>query len=254
MDIHYYMLCYRAEALVASHLPPEAFGRYMAVGTEKLSRGNVLFFEVKPDFDDGYFRLADVAARCQPHPDGSPKRSKYISIYRVLEHLDVSALGTLYLTTADGRVMEIQPEPYDGNAEESRLNLYQELCPVTPLVVSALSPKAFCRFMTNPDNPVSVPKLFFADLLIERDDTGSLAGHLPYEEPMHILQCMKEVENRQGKPSKTVSRTPSFNSFFRTIRRGFFVGDQKKIQAYRFPELRELEIQHSRWWRSASLH
>ena len=47
MKIHLYMLCYRFEALVASHLDPEAFGRYMSVGTQKNTKGNVLFLEVK---------------------------------------------------------------------------------------------------------------------------------------------------------------------------------------------------------------
>ena len=50
MKTHLYMLCYRFEALVASHLEPEAFGRYMAVGTQKNARGNVLFFEIDPAY------------------------------------------------------------------------------------------------------------------------------------------------------------------------------------------------------------
>ena len=94
MDIHYYMLCYRCEALVASHLEPEAFGLYMAVGTRKLTRGHLLFFEIDPGLQGDYFRLGDIEQRCAPHPDGSPKRSKYISVYRVLEHLELSMSGS----------------------------------------------------------------------------------------------------------------------------------------------------------------
>ena len=111
MKIHLYMLCYRFEALVASHLEPEAFGRYMAVGTQKNARGNVLFFEIDPALKSDYFKLDDLEHRCVPHVDGSPKRSKYISVYRVLEHLDLSALGKLYLCTADGRVMSLDSAP-----------------------------------------------------------------------------------------------------------------------------------------------
>jgi len=74
MNIHFYMLCYRYEALVASHLEPLEFGRYMALGTQKHTRGNVLFFEVNPDLKSEYFKLDDIAKRCAPHEDGSPKR------------------------------------------------------------------------------------------------------------------------------------------------------------------------------------
>ena len=76
MKIHLYMLCYRCEALVASHLEPEAFARYMAVGTQKNARGNVLIFEIDPGLKSDYFRLENLEERCAPHVDGTPKRSK----------------------------------------------------------------------------------------------------------------------------------------------------------------------------------
>ena len=87
MKIHLYMLCYRFEALVASHLEPEAFGRYMAIGTQKNARGNVMFFEIDSSIKSDYFRMDDLEKRCAPHVDGSPKRSKYISVYRVLQEM-----------------------------------------------------------------------------------------------------------------------------------------------------------------------
>lgn len=34
------------------------------------------------------------------HEDGAPKNSVYVATYRVLEHIPVSALGTLYVVTA----------------------------------------------------------------------------------------------------------------------------------------------------------
>jgi hypothetical protein len=252
MDIHYYLLCYRLEALVASHLEPEAFGHYMAVGTQKLSRGNVIFAEIDPGLKSDYFQLSEIRQRCVPRPDGSPKRSKYISIYRVLEHLETSVIGKLYLTTADGKVLGLNSADYDAGGEVSGPHMYQELCPVSPQVVSSLAPAAFSKFMTDSNNAVSVPRLFFADLLLDQDEFGNLAGYLPYSEPMHIRACLNEVKNARGKPTKTVDRTPAMNAFYRTIRRGFFVGDQQGLKFYPYPPLRELEVQHAHWWRSAS--
>jgi hypothetical protein len=252
MKIHLYMLCYRFEALVASHLEPEAFGRYMAVGAQKNVRGNVLFFEIDSSLKSKYFRLEDIESRCAPHVDGSPKRSKYISIYRVMEHLDLSAFGKLYLCTADGRVMALDPSPYEPAGEVPGPNLYEELCPVFPLVVSALAPSGFIKFMTDPANPVNVPRLFFVDMLLDRDEDGMLKGYLPYPDPLHIIDCIKDLERGGGKKTKTVSRTPKLHGFFRTIRRGFFLGDQTGLKYYAFPERRVLEVEHAKWWRSAS--
>jgi hypothetical protein len=249
MEIRYYMMCYRCESLVASHLDPEAFGRYMAVGTNKLTKGNVMFFEVTPPKEGPYFRLHDIAARCVPHPDGAPKRSKYISIYRVLEHLDFGCFGKLHLVTPDGRDLVLDAAPYDGAREDPGPNLYQELCPVTPMVASQLAPHAFAKFMTDPANPMHLPRLFFADQLVDMED-GRLAGYLPYADPLHVVDCVRSL-GTPGKPTKTVSRTPDIVAFYRTIRRGFFLGDPSGVKFYPFPSRAVLEGAQSRWWRSA---
>lgn len=252
MEIHLYFLCYRFEALVASHLEPEAFGRYMSVGSEKNTRGYVLFFEIDSNLKSDYFRMSDIAERCKPTADGKPKRSKYISAYRVLEHLPISTFGKLYLSTADGRVLPLEESEYDATKEVNGPNLYEELCPVTPMVVSTLAPSDFTKFMTDPTNAISVPRIFFVDMLLNRDDSGRLAGYLPYRDPLHIVDCIKELEESGSKPTKTVSRSPKATGFFRTIRRGFFLGDQTGLKFYKFPDRRELEVEHSKWWRSAS--
>jgi hypothetical protein len=97
VQIRYYMICSRFESLIASHLDPEAFGTYMAVGTKKLASGHVVFFEIDPGFAQltDHFRVEDIDRRCAPHPDGSPKRSKYISVYRVMEFLPLPVYRAL---------------------------------------------------------------------------------------------------------------------------------------------------------------
>jgi len=252
MDIHLYFLCYRFEALIASHLEPEAFGRYMAVGSEKNTRGNVLFFEIDPNLKSDYFRLQDIAERCKPTADGKPKRSKYVSAYRVLEHLDLSCFRKLYLTTVDGRVLALEATEYNTSDDLPGPSLFEELCPVTPMVVSTLAPTGFIKFMTDPTNAISVPRIFFVDMLLDRDETGKLAGYLPYRNPLHVIDCIKELEDSGSKPTKTVTRTPNVAGFFRTIRRGFFLGDQTGLKFYKFPDRRVLEVEHSQWWHSAS--
>jgi hypothetical protein len=256
LKIRYYMVCSRFEALIASHLAPAAFGTYMAVGTKKLASGHMAFFEIDPEFPKytDRFKVDDIEQRCAPHADGSPKRSKYLSVYRVMEFLPLPVYGSLYLTTPDGRVLRLDESPYDAAAETPGLSMYQELCPLIPMVVSTQGPAAFARTITDPRNPVHAPRIFFADLALERDAQGRLAGWLPYTDPMHIEDCLHGLEHGDpgGKVTKTVSRTPRTRGFLRVIRRGFFLGDQTGVKFYRFPTREELEIHHSKWWHSAS--
>lgn len=261
MQIHYYLLCFRVEALVASHLSPEEFGLYMAVGTRKLSAGKVIFFEI--DFDaapaaapepaEDYFHLRSIRERVVPHEDGSPKRSRYVSVYRVMEHVPLGAFGDLYLTTRDGRVLRLQGEAYSDENEGIGPNLYLELCPLIPLVASRLPPGAFMHRMTDPAEPIHVPRLLVADLLLNLDTDGHIARDLPYQNPAHLEECIRELGRGAGKDSKTVSRSPYTPALYRTLRRGLFLGDQTGTRVYRFPDRHTLEIFHGPWWRSASL-
>lgn len=258
MKINFYMLCFRSEALVASHLDPDAFGHYMATGgAKKLTRGALAFFELDRDKltpvgrrSSDAFRLHDIDQRCVAHADGRPKRSKYIAIYRVLENLNLDAILKLHLVTLDGRVLSVAPRPPDDGPPATEY-LYQELAPVTPLVMSTLSPSKFCAFMTDPEVPLYLPTLLFADLLFERDPDGAVAGHLPYENPAHLLDCLAELKRTGKKHTKTISRSPHIPAFFRTVNRGFYVGNHEKLVFFPFPDRRTLEIEHARWWHSA---
>ncbi|MGD9874331.1 MAG: hypothetical protein AB7T27_08660 [Kiritimatiellia bacterium] len=253
MDIHLYLMCCQCEALVASHLDAEAFGLHMAIGTQKHTSGNVVFVEIDPSLKSDAFKLNKIAERCAPHADGSPRKSKYISIYRALEHIPLSAFGKMYLTTRDGRVLGLGSKPYNPEAEEPGSNLYTELCPVFPRVASSLPPFRFCRFITNPDNPLHVPRIIFADNLLDREADGSLAGYLPYPNREHIADCIKALGSGENKPTKTIERNPQLIAFYRTIGRGFFAGDQTELKFYPFPSRTELESTHYLWWRSASM-
>lgn len=253
MKTHLYFLCYQTEALIASHLNPDEFGAYMAVGTRRHTTGNVMFFEVDPAIAVKTCPVVgEMEARCKPHPDGAPRRSKYLSVYRVLEHLSVESLKKLYLVTRDGRVLGLESAPYDAEKEERGPNFYAELSPLTPRVVSFLPPSRFATFITDPASPVHVPRIVFADLLLDRESDGRLAAYLPYVNPEHIVDCINDVAVAE-KAAKTVERHPRLIAFYRTIRRGVFVGDQDELKFYPYPSADELDERHHLWWRSASL-
>jgi hypothetical protein len=242
------------EALVASMLSPEEFGRYLAVGSHKRSSGAAIYFEVDPDFSSDFFDMKMVAERCVAHDDGSPKHSLYLGIYRVLEHIPLEALGKLYLTTRDGQVLALEQGELPSEFSAGH-HLYDEICPVHPLIASKYDPAAFTTFATNPDSPLCVPKIFFAQLdpaaIIGSGKTaeGSPAFH---NLPERIKECFRELDSA-GKPTKTVDRTRQLTFRWNHIKNGYFIGDQDRLLYYPFPDKDYLERNHYKWWRSAEL-
>lgn len=242
------------EALIASHLAPEEFGNYYAVGSQKRSRGQAIFFDVDPSFKSDYLRLAEAEKRCIPHEDGSPRRSSYLSIYRALEHVPLAALGKLNLSTDDGRVLSVERGTYEP-AAAAGLHLYQEICPVTPRVASKLAPHEFAAYITDRANPVSVEKIVFAELRLEglaADPEKGSASNLPYDNVDHLRDCLKELGNRYAKSTKVVARDTSAAILYRTVLGGFYVADRTGMAYYPLPKREDLESHFYAWWRSAN--
>lgn len=249
----YLYLSLLPEALIASMLPPEEFGNYLAVGTKKRTRGQAIFFEVDPNFESDYFNLNELENLCKPHDDGSPKRSKYFSIYRVLEHIPLDKLKKLYLTTDDGRVLGLEKSEY-VEPNDSKLRLYQQLCPVNPRIASSLNPVEFINLMTNTENRVSVPKIVFVQLGLNSLSTDPVNGsdaNLPFPNIQHLRDCLTELKIADDKPTKTVIRFMQGDLIYRTVKNGFFVGDQNNFLHYKFPSIEQLENEYYPWWRSA---
>ena len=242
------------QALIASMLEPVEFGRYYAVGTRVHSRGEAIFFEVDPaGLPQGEFPLELIARRCVAKPDGRPKKSVYLGIYRVLSRIPVAALGKLYLVTRDGITLELERSEYLPEPERQAY-LYQEFCPIDPMVASRLEPLQFCRAITNPGHPVHVPRILFSQLSLQglaRDPRNGLANNLPYPNIQHLRDVLMSLSDGHGDDSKLVLKQVNQGVFYRTVRGGFYVGDQEDFACYPFPSLHDLETRHYNWWRSA---
>lgn len=254
METHLYFSLI-PEALIVSQLPPEDFGTYYSVGSAKKSRGQAMFFEVDLSFRNDYFNLAQALERCVPHEDGRPKSSIYVAVYQVLEHLDLSALQNLYLTTMDGRTLALSPST-DIPDGSDQLHLYQEIVPVTPLVVSRLAPLDFYELIVRtPASLITVPAISFTELelgeLAEDPEMG-IMDNLPYGNSDHLRQCLTEVKTKYVS-TKMVDRTSSPNVQYRTIKNGFFIGNRSQLRYYPMPSQEELRAENYRWFRSANM-
>jgi len=243
------------EALIASMLTPEEFGVYYAVGAKKKSRGQAIFFEIDQDFRHDFFRIEEGIRRCVPHEDGSPKRSIYISVYRVLEHVPLDVILKLYLVTQDGRVLGLESsEEIPGDTEG--LHLYQEIAPVHPLVVSTLGPREFYELIVkNPTSLLSLPAICFVELrlgeLAQDPERGAIRD-LPYSNIEHLRQCLIDLRTKTVH-TKMVNRIQPASFPYRTIKSGVFVGNRKRLIYFPLPSQEELRAKHYRWWRSANI-
>jgi hypothetical protein len=253
METHLYLLLF-PESLVISMLGPAEFGAYLATGTKKRAREQAIYFELDGGFESDFFDLEKAKKACIPHEDGRPKHSVYVSTYRVLEHVPLNVIGDLWLVTRDGRGLALRhchpPGEYEG-----QYHLYNELCPVHPLIASQLNPRDYSDFITNPEVSVSVPRICFVEMDLAglaNDPASGDAASLPYRNIDHIRDCLIELATK-GKTTKTVNRIQHEHIPYRCVKKGFFVGDKTGMLYYPFPSLDDMEKHHHYWWRSAEL-
>jgi hypothetical protein len=142
-------------------------------------------------------------------------------------------------------VLELKKAPYDKSQESQKaLHLYQELCPVTPLVASGLPPSVFLKRLTDNSIPIVLPKLFFVELKLGELATNPLSGsaeHLPYSNVGHLRDCLEILRGEYEKHMKTVQRIFSGTLLYRTIETGFYVGSKDEMAFYPYPNMKQLE-------------
>jgi hypothetical protein len=254
MTIHLYFSLL-PEALIASMLTPEQFGQYYATGHRYKSKGQAIFFEVDPAFRHPSFNIDEALTRCVPHADGTPKNSVYVSMYRVLEHIPVSALGKLYLSTAYGHTLGVS-RAGSLPAEDQGLHLYHDLAPVNSLVVSTQGAQAYYSGITSqPAKFIRFPGLCFVELALgalASDPANAPVGDLPYSYIHHLREALLQI-SPNGKQSKLVHRVHSPEFPYRTVKGGFYVGNGPELAHYPMPSHEVLRGDHATWWRSANL-
>jgi hypothetical protein len=255
MDTHFYLSVFPTQAMIASQLTPEQFGAYMSTGAKNGSYEQLIFIEVEGGFGS-YFDWKYANERCVTHEDGRPKNSVWLSVYRSLEHTPFSAMKAMYLTTRDGRVLELNKSDYSQPDNKVKYFVYNELCPIEPLVVSVLDPKSFGEYMTDTKNKIAVPSVVFADLkTIDLDDptnTGNIGA--TYDRNLeHLKNCVEQVLNIPDKKNKNIERHHVENFSYQIINRGIYLSTAKEMVFYPMPSVDELRQNNYDWARSAMI-
>jgi hypothetical protein len=256
MAIHYYLLIFPMEALIASQLDPSEFALYMATGTKKGSEEQIMFIEIEGGFS-GDFDWEYAKEKCVPHPEGGPKKSVYLGVYRIFERVPLDALRKMYLTTRDGRSISLEKQQYEPpSSDDHEFFIYQELCPVNAVIVSSLEPKEYGAYITDPQNKIYMPAAVYTDLkVINFDDpvrTGNI-GTLYDGKLSHLKQCISEISGPEKKTNKTLTRTHVESFAFQAIQYGLYVYKSGDIFMYRMPSVEEIKKIDFHWGRSANI-
>ena len=253
---HIYQILYPNQALVLSQLSPEDFAKHYLIGSIRHYSGKLVFAEIDPGFRHPYFEIEEHLKFMIPHADGSPKHTKFVCSYRVMEHMDLSKIKSLYLTTSQANVLELKPGAYDKVHHKGFLRTFAEIAPLSMLVMSPLDMPEFGRFITAAHNPKGCPKLFYTQIEL---NVGEFLGNFeknpfmqapfPFLHPSKLRDAILEMKIKDEKRTKGLSLfCPLDQISFKQIRHGFMFCSQNESVFFPMPSLHEIEEKNFRFW------
>lgn len=254
---HLYMIVFPINALISSQLEPHRFAEHFTIGSAKHFKGKVIFVEIDINFRNDYFNIDKYLQQTVPHPDSSPKKTKFISSYRVLEHIDFKSFKSLYLVTANGKALEIKQEPYTAKNEPGLVRIYQEIAPLTNLVASTLEQRHFGKYITGETHSKGCPKICFTqyefnvnEFLSTNKNRELMYSPIPECNPARLYDYLLELKNTPEKKTKTISLSSTLlEASYTLIRHGFWFVANDEMIFYRMPDAEEMEKKYFDWWR-----
>ena len=210
------------------------------------------------NFRDSYFKIDEYLERTVAHEDGSPKKTKFISSYNVLEHVDLDSLKKLYLTTTNGVTLPLESEEFNKNIPQGILRLYQEITPLENFVASNLNQKEFGNYITRESVSKGSPKICFTqiDFDIEKflevnKNRDIIHIEIPNVNAFHFYDSVVELLENPDKKTKTISLGSILRDLsYKVIRHGFWFVDGEKTKFFPMPAVHELENKHYHWWKN----
>ncbi|HHU12036.1 MAG TPA: hypothetical protein GXZ64_02265 [Clostridiaceae bacterium] len=254
---HMYMICYPNSALVLSQLSPENFGARYNYGSSSYHAGKLIFAEIDIDYRNDYFEIERALERLKPHEDGSPKATRYISSYRVLEHIEIDAIRTLYLANADGTCFPLEAGHYEPRTDEPDLKVYAEITPLTMLTLSKLNLREFGQWFTDPHNQLAVPRILYLQVALDIDGFLEEFERHPFAppplegvHPSKLRDAILEMRRRKEKDMKGLTLDMAFTKeSYRKISPGIMVIDRYKEKFFPMPSLTDISDQNYRFYR-----
>ena len=253
-----YAIMHPSPALVGSQLEPQDFARHYLMGSTRHYSGKVIFADLDTDFRHEYFRMDEFLPEVKPHADGRPKATKFISVYRVLEHLDLSAIRAVYLTSPEGAVLQLTTDDPPTTREPGILRVFAEINPVRMLVLTSMNFIEFGDLITNPSILRSIPALFYTQLefdaetfLIDFEHNPMLPSPLPRVHPSKLRDAIAEMRASNDKKTKGLLLDSSFDTIsYKIVRHGFMFARSGTTRFFRMPTHQEIEAGNLKFYRA----
>lgn len=251
-----YQILYPNQALVASQLAPEAFARHYLIGSIRHYSGKLVFADIDINFRHPYFDIEGGLERLIPHEDGTPKHTKFICSYRVMEHMDFDAIKSLFISTSEAHVLELKPAEYDKVHQQGFLRTFAEVAPLSMLVISPYDMPEFGKFITQPGNSKGCPKLFYSQIDLNVDEfvmnfekNPFMQAPFPFLHPSKLRDAILQMKIKPEKKTKGLALfCPLDQISFKMIRHGFMFASQDKYKFFPMPSLHDIETSHFRFW------
>jgi hypothetical protein len=252
-----YMVLHPNATLIASQLEPDLFARHYTTGSSRHYSGKIIFAEVDVNYRNDYFDIENILKDLKPHEDGQPKSTKFIASYRVLEHVDLSAIGRLYLSTEEGHCIGLERGDYDLSHKES-VRIYAEIEPMHMLVMSKLTPPDFGARITDPGHSKAAPKQFYTQLNIDIPEFLEEFEHNPFQpspvaalHPSTIRDAYLELTSSPKKNSKGLALDSNLDHIsYRLLKHGFTFATKDESIFYPLPKQRDIEAKNLKFWRT----
>jgi len=257
-ETYLYAILHPSPALIASQLDPEHFARHYLAGSIRHYSGKVIFARIDPEFRDPYFHIDEFLADVKMHEDGRPKATKFISVYRVLEHLDFSKVEALYLSTPEGAVLELEPGEEVQTRQPGILRVFAEINPVRMLVLTKMNFLEFGDLVTSPSILRNVPAMVYTQLefdaeqfLVDFEDNPMLPSPLPKVHPSKLRDAINELAGHPAKPTKGLLLDSSFDTIpYRMVRHGFMFARHGEYRLFRMPSMDEIHEKNYKFWKA----
>ena len=254
---HLYMIVFPINALVSSQLDPDQFGKHYTTGSAKHFSGKVIFAEIDINYREPYFDIDKYLEQTVPHEDGSPKKTKFIKSYNVLEHVDLDAIQKLFLCTTNGTVLPIEAAEYTAVNKPGLIRIYQEICPLENLVGSTKDQRDFGHYITTGNHSKGAPKMCFTQVTFNIDNFLEMNKNkeifqidLPGVNPYRFYDCIMELKDNPQKFTKTISLNSLLRSIsYKFLRHGFWFAAGDKMKFFPMPSINELEDKYFYWWK-----
>lgn len=257
-DSHLYQILSPNPALVASQLSPDLFAKHYTSGSTRFYAGKVVFAEIDLQFRHPFFNIDEGLAALIPHEDGSPKATRFISSYRVLEHIDFDAILKLYLATPQGFTIGLESAPYEKTHQKGYLRIFAEITPLRMLVLSNSNFVEFGQQITSPNYAKGAPKLFYTQIELDIDEflrdfeqRPTMHPPIPGLHPAILRDAILGMRFFPEKPRKGLSLASMFDNItYRSVRHGFMFASQQGTKFFPMPSEQEIKAVNSRFYRN----